>query len=124
MLVKTNDARGNKIADWKNLTLDGKNDPTISVDELFDRLGFSEEDKLQSYIEHAELSQAIGLKGLRLNKGLTQAQAARAVGVPQPRWSEWENGKHKPKDYYMQLRNALGVSQEELEVAIEETVKK
>ena len=36
------------------------------------------------------------LRAWRLDRGLSQAEAAERVGVTQPTWSDWEAGKKLP----------------------------
>lgn len=39
---------------------------------------------------------ATALRSMRSSRGLTQSEAARRVGVPQPNLSRWESGKVTP----------------------------
>ena len=55
------------------------------------------------------------LRGLRENKGLSQFQLGRIIGVTDKAVSKWENGASYPKNIYiLGLSETLGVSAKEL----------
>lgn len=60
------------------------------------------------------------LQALRLRKGFSQADLAKAIGVSQPRVSIYERGLEKPEfDMLVRLRKALDVTTDQLFSAIE-----
>jgi len=55
------------------------------------------------------LHQAI--KQGRIDRGLSQLQFSELLGVPQPRVSEWESGKHMPSaDTIRRIEKVLNVT--------------
>lgn len=52
---------------------------------------------------------------LRKEKGLSQDQLSKVIGVPQQTWAYWEQtGKLAGRDVVLKVANALGVSVTEL----------
>lgn len=56
------------------------------------------------------------LRRQRKNRGLNQKEAADEVGVSQPRWSRWEDGKAMPDpvDDFPAVAKFLGITREEV----------
>lgn len=71
--------------------------------------------------ELASRSGVSSLAALRLRRGLSQAQIAKAVGTSQPRLSMWERGTEVPTvDSLRKLKAALAVSYDELMKALDD----
>ena len=50
----------------------------------------------------------MGIKKMRINRGLSQKQLAELIGVEQQHVSRWENGKHRPSiDVFQKLAKIL-----------------
>ncbi|MXP15493.1 helix-turn-helix domain-containing protein [Altererythrobacter confluentis] len=62
----------------------------------------------------------IGLAALRLKRGLSQAELAKAIGTSQPRLSSWERGTEKPGyDSLRRIKDELQVTFDELMEALD-----
>jgi putative transcriptional regulator len=61
-----------------------------------------------------------GIKAARLAAGLTQQEAADLVGLPQPRWSEYEAGKRRPRRAQWEMFLLLTGQHRDLEVRLRE----
>lgn len=61
-----------------------------------------------------------GIKAIRTRAGLSQAEVAERMGVPQGHVSRWETGRHKPtRENLERIADALGVSLWQLVLAEE-----
>lgn len=54
------------------------------------------------------------IKQARLRKGLSQEQAANAIGTSRFHWIRWEQGLHRPAEYAGRLSEFLGIPEDEL----------
>lgn len=58
---------------------------------------------------------SIRLKELRINKGFTQSELGKKVGVKQNTYSDWETGRTQPNlDYLSKLAHILDTTTDDL----------
>lgn len=98
---------------------------SITVNCLVAILGqlFDDEDKQNKYKEKGVRTMAMTLKAVRINKGLTQTQAAEYLGVNRDTVCRWESGKSFPTvPQIKKIESLYGVSYNDINFLPESSV--